>query len=42
MAYLSITQPWTYQKIRNVPEAALHLFIEDAGAVRPPTVNAEP
>jgi hypothetical protein len=42
MAYLSITQPWTYQKIRNVPEAALHLFIEDAAAARPPTVKDEP
>ena len=42
MAYLSITQPWTYQKIRNVPEAALHLFIEDTAAARPPTVKDEP
>lgn len=27
MAYLSITQPWTYQRIRNIPNAALNLFI---------------
>lgn len=28
MAYLSITRPWTYQRIRNIPNAALNLFIE--------------
>lgn len=28
MAYLSITQPWTYQKIRKIPQAALELFVE--------------
>jgi uncharacterized protein involved in exopolysaccharide biosynthesis len=28
MAYLSITQPWTYQRIRNIPNAALNLFID--------------
>lgn len=27
MAYLSIRQPWTYQKIRNIPQAALELFV---------------
>lgn len=26
MAYLSIEQPWTYQKIRKIPQAALQLF----------------
>ncbi len=26
MAYLSIEQPWTYLKIKRIPEAALHLF----------------
>lgn len=26
MAFLSIEQPWTYQKLRKIPEAALHLF----------------
>ncbi len=29
MAYLSITQPWTYEKIRSIPHAALELFIEE-------------
>lgn len=28
MAYLSLTQPWTYQKIRGIPQTALNLFIE--------------
>lgn len=28
MAYLSLTQPWTYQKIRSIPQTALNLFIE--------------
>jgi hypothetical protein len=28
MAYLSITRPWTYTRIRNIPNAALNLFIE--------------
>ena len=28
MAYLSITRPWTYQRIRNIPNAALNLFID--------------
>jgi len=28
MAYLSLTQPWTYQKIRNIPQTALNLFVE--------------
>lgn len=28
MAYLSINQPWTYQKIRNIPQAALDLFVD--------------
>jgi len=42
MAYLSITQPWTYQKMRNIPEAALHLFVEDSAAARPPAVKDEP
>lgn len=26
MAYLSIEQPWTYQKIRKIPDAAIRLF----------------
>ena len=26
MAFLSLEQPWTYQKLRKIPEAALHLF----------------
>ena len=29
MAYLSIEQPWTYQKIRKIPEAAVGLFALD-------------
>jgi len=33
MAYLSLTQPWTYQKIRHIPEAALNLIVE------PPTAT---
>jgi uncharacterized protein involved in exopolysaccharide biosynthesis len=28
MAYLSLTQPWTYQKLRSIPQTALHLFVE--------------
>lgn len=28
MAYLSIKQPWTYQKIKNIPQAALDLFVD--------------
>ena len=28
MAYLSLTRPWTYQRIRNIPQAALDLFID--------------
>ena len=30
MAYLSVKQPWTYQKIRNIPQAALELFVDPA------------
>jgi len=32
MAYLSLTQPWTYQRIRNIPQAALNLLVEPARA----------
>lgn len=28
MAYLSLTQPWTYNRVKNIPQAALDLFIE--------------
>lgn len=28
MAYLSISQPWTYQSLRKIPNAALRLFVE--------------
>ncbi len=28
MAYLSIEQPWTYQKIRKIPQAAVRLFAD--------------
>lgn len=28
MAYLSIQQPWAYEKLRKVPETALELFID--------------
>jgi len=28
LAYCSIAQPWTYQKLRKIPAAALELFIE--------------
>ena len=28
MAYLSIKQPWTYEKIRKIPQAAIELFVE--------------
>ncbi len=28
MAYLSLTRPWTYQRIRNIPQAAIDLFID--------------
>lgn len=34
MAYLSIQQPWTYQKIRRIPEAALELFAVSASATQ--------
>ena len=29
MAYLSIQQPWTYEKLRQIPEAALKLIVEE-------------
>ena len=29
MAYLSLERPWTYQKIRKIPEAAIQLFAGD-------------
>jgi capsular polysaccharide biosynthesis protein len=32
MAYLSLTQPWTYQRIRHIPEAALHLLVEPSAS----------
>lgn len=28
MAYLSIKQPWTYQRLRHIPDAAIDLFID--------------
>lgn len=28
MAYLSVEQPWTYQKIRKIPQAAIRLFAD--------------
>ena len=28
MAYMSIERPWTYQKLRRIPEAALRLFAD--------------
>ncbi len=28
MAFLSLTRPWTYERIRNIPQAALDLFID--------------
>lgn len=28
MAYLSLEKPWTYQKIRRLPEAAIQLFVD--------------
>ena len=28
MAYLSISQPWTYQSLRKIPNAAIRLFVE--------------
>jgi hypothetical protein len=34
MAYLSIQQPWTYQRIRRIPEAALDLFAERSSESR--------
>ncbi len=36
MAYLSITQPWTYEKMRNIPDTALHFFVEDTPSNTPP------
>ena len=35
MAYLSLTQPWTYQRIRSIPQAALKLFVD-----QPTTANS--
>lgn len=35
MAYLSIAQPWTYKRIRNIPSAAFNAFIDA------PTATAE-
>jgi uncharacterized protein involved in exopolysaccharide biosynthesis len=32
MAYLSIRQPWTYEKLRKVPQTALELFVDEATA----------
>jgi hypothetical protein len=29
MAFLSIERPWTYQRIRKIPDAAIHLFAGD-------------
>lgn len=32
MAYLSLNQPWAYERIRSIPQTALNLFIDsDAG-----------
>ncbi len=28
MAYLSIKQPWTYERLRHIPDAAINLFID--------------
>ncbi|MBI3833600.1 MAG: hypothetical protein HY287_04630 [Planctomycetes bacterium] len=28
LAYLSLTQPWAYQRMRSIPQAALEIFIE--------------
>ncbi len=34
MAYLSIKQPWTYERLRHIPDAAINLFIDrDAATV---------
>jgi hypothetical protein len=37
MAYLSIERPWTYQKLRKIPHAALRLFadVPDADSSTP-------
>jgi hypothetical protein len=42
LAYLSLTQPWTYQKMRSIPQAALEIFIEhhDRSADREEDVEA--
>jgi hypothetical protein len=32
MAYLSIKQPWTYERLRHIPDAALDLFIDRGAA----------
>jgi hypothetical protein len=42
MAYLSLTRPWTYQRIRNIPQAALNLFIDTQKAVSGNTSPYEP
>ncbi|MDO8629987.1 MAG: hypothetical protein Q7R41_05790, partial [Phycisphaerales bacterium] len=42
MAYLSLTRPWTYQRIRNIPQAALELFIDTHKAVSDNTSQNQP
>ena len=41
MAYLSITQPWTYERIRSIPNAALDLFYDTPAVAEdaPPGVD---
>ncbi len=42
MAYLSLTQPWTYDKLRSIPQAALDLVVEQSPAAPPPAAKPEP
>lgn len=40
MAFLSITRPWTYQRIRNMPSAALSLFVDSPSAPAGDSISA--
>ena len=42
MAYLSITQPWTYERIRSIPNAALDLFYDTPAVAEDASPGADP
>ena len=43
IAYLSLAQPWTYEKVRHIPDTVLKLFIDtrEADAKPPPDILGE-